>query len=427
MDHENYLGILLTKKGTELYIMKQIGEGATSIVFLALDKDKKEYAVKLYKNSESYLNEISRLRTLIPSKYIVKLISYGQGHLERGYSYYSFKLFNHFGAEQVNYGIFEYLKNGELYNYIFLIKKRFSEELSRKIFFDLLKAVETCHKCGITHGDIKLQNILFNPNFNLKLIDFGFAKNIKDGLISEITGTRFYNAPEMFCCATKGYDGVLADIFSLGVVLFTLVMGFYPFDKPNITDTRYKLICKKDYVNFWKKCEQKSPFSSYNGVSHEFKDLFEKMVCYRPKERININEIKKHSWLKELFKNLGDLDQEENIEFNNKNNNSNDNKKLFSPKKNKVKHLSHNPSFNKKDKNYNNMEKKSNYSDGLLANENNLLHINNNMQGDHDKENHQKTFLNNKQKEFEMKYLKELSLRKANIDKQLKEQDDDVD
>ena len=191
--------------------------------------------------------------------------------------------------------------------------------------------------------------------------------------------------------------------------------------------SKVKLICKKDYVNFWKKCEQKSPFSSYNGVSHEFKDLFEKMVCYRPKERININEIKKHSWLKELFKNLGDLDQEENIEFNNKNNNSNDNKKLFSPKKNKVKHLSHNPSFNKKDKNYNNMEKKSNYSDGLLANENNLLHINNNMQGDHDKENHQKTFLNNKQKEFEMKYLKELSLRKANIDKQLKEQDDDVD
>ena len=126
--------------------MKQIGEGATSIVFLALDKDKKEYAVKLYKNSESYLNEISRLRTLIPSKYIVKLISYGQGHLERGYSYYSFKLFNHFGAEQVNYGIFEYLKNGELYNYIFLIKKRFSEELSRKIFFDILKAVETCQK-----------------------------------------------------------------------------------------------------------------------------------------------------------------------------------------------------------------------------------------------------------------------------------------
>jgi serine/threonine protein kinase len=421
MDHENYLGILLTKKGTKLYIMKKIGEGATSLVFLSLDEDNKEYAVKLYKNSESYLNEISRLRTLIPSKYIVKLISYGQGHLERGYSYNSYKLFNHFGAEQINYGTFEYLKNGELYNYTLLLKKKFSEDISRKIFFDILKAVETCHKCGISHGDIKLQNILLNSNFNIKLIDFGFARNIKDGLISEITSSRFYNAPEMFCCATKGYDGVIADIFSLGIVLFILVMGFYPFDKPNMTDSRYKLISKKDYHNFWKKCEQKiSSISSYTGVSHEFKDLFEKMVCYRPKERITINEIKKHPWIKELFKNLGDNEQDEKIDVN-----ASDKKKLLSPKKNKVKHLSHNPSFNKKENNNNNIDNKSNYSDGY-----NHLHIDENEASilDIEKENYpKKNCLNNKSKEFEMKYLKEFSLRKLNIDKILKEQDDDGD
>ena len=110
MDLENCLGVLLTKKGNEIYIKKLIGEGATSMVYLALDKENKEYAVKLYKNSESYLNEISRLRNLIPSKYIVKLISYGQGHLERGYSFYTYKLFNYFGTEPVNYGIFEYMK-----------------------------------------------------------------------------------------------------------------------------------------------------------------------------------------------------------------------------------------------------------------------------------------------------------------------------
>ena len=114
MDHENCLGILITKKGTELYIIKPIGEGATSIVYLALDKDNKEYAVKLYTNSDSYSIEVSRLRNLTPSKYIVKLISYGQGHLERGYSYNSYKLFNHFDADKVYYSIYEYLKNGEL-------------------------------------------------------------------------------------------------------------------------------------------------------------------------------------------------------------------------------------------------------------------------------------------------------------------------
>ena len=388
MEHENCLGILLTKKGTELYIIKPIGEGATSIVYLALDKDNKEFAVKLYKNSESYINEVSRLRSLNPSKYIVKLISCGQGHLERGYSYYTYKLFNHFDSDQVNYVIFEYLKNGELYNYIFLLKKKFSEEISRKIFFDLLKAIEACHKSGITHGDIKLQNILLNSNFNLKLIDFGFAKNIKDGLISEITGTRFYNAPEMFSCATIGYDGVI-----------------------------------KDFNGFWKKCEQK--MSNNIGISNEFKDLFEKMVCYQPKERIGINDIKGHPWLKELIKNI-DNNQDEKANFN-KNNNTSDNKKLFSPKKNKVKYLSHNPSFYKLDKN--NYNKISNFSDGfnqVHVNENNLLHINYN-ESNNENTNYLSNYGNNKAKEFEIKYLKELSLRKIKIDMILKEQEDDAD
>ena len=432
MDYENCLGILLTKKGTELYIIKPIGEGATSIVYLSLDKDKKEYAVKLYKNSESYSNEISRLRNLTQSKYIVKLISSGQGHLERGYSYNSYKLFNHFDSDKVYYGIFEYLKNGELHNYIFLLKKKLSEDISRKIFFDLLRAVETCHKCGITHGDIKLQNILFNSNFNIKLIDFGFAKYIKDGLISTITGTRFYNAPEMFSCATKGYDGVSADVFSLGVVLFILVMGFYPFDKPNITDIRYKYISKKDYPGFWKKCEQKININySLNDISHEFKDLFEKMVTYRPKERISINEIKKHPWLKDLFKNT-DYDQDEKFDLC-IDNDINDKKKLISsPKiKEKVKNLSHNPSFKKKKNNFNNdLEIKSNHSDGfnnVKEDENKFLSIYYNKEYEYEKENYQKNFLNNKSKEFEMKYFKELSLRKITIDKILKEQEDDAD
>ena len=148
------------------------------------------------------------------------------------------------------------------------------------------------------------------------------------------------------------------------------------------------------------------------------------MVCHRPKERITINEIKKHPWIKELFKTLGDYEQDEKIDIN-----SNDKKKLLSPKKNKVKHLSHNPSFNKKESNNNNIDKKSNYSDGY-----NYLHINENKSENETnmlhicKDNYlKKNNLNNKTKEFEMKYLKELSLRKVNIDKLLKEQEDDID
>ena len=124
MEQENYLGIILTKNNTKLYLVKHIGEGATSHVYLALDKYKKEYALKLYKNSESYFNEINKLKKIFPSKFIVKLISNGQGFLERGYSYFSYKLFNHFQTGPVEYGLFEYIKNGELQNYVFLIKKK---------------------------------------------------------------------------------------------------------------------------------------------------------------------------------------------------------------------------------------------------------------------------------------------------------------
>ena len=348
MDQENYLGTLLIKNGTKLYITKHIGEGATSYVYLAVDKYNKEFALKLYKNSESYFNEINKIRKILPSKYIVKLISNGQGRLERGYSYYSFKLFNYFDTGPVEYGLFEYLKNGELQNYVFLLKKKFPEEISRKIFFDILMAVEICHESGISHGDIKLSNIMLSSNFNLKLIDFGFSKNIKDGLISEITGSRFYNAPEMFSSSTKGYLGTLSDIFSLGVVLFVLVMGFYPFDKPNITDSRYKFISKKDFQGFWKKCEQKKALSNNNsnnnnifGVSQEFKDLFEKMVCPKPDDRISLSQIKKHPWLLELTNSYDEIKFDGKIELMKKNG-------ISSPKKIKVKKLSNNHSFIKK-------------------------------------------------------------------------------
>ena len=158
------LGILHTKKqGEEFYIIKLIGEGQYSKVYLSLGKDDQHYAIKLFKDIESFRNETSRLRDLIPSKHIVKLYSFGEGILERGYSIYSYKLFNHFnGEDTIRYAVFEYLHNGELFNYVLKIQRKFPEDISKKIFYDLIKAVEACHKCGITLGDIQLENMLLS-------------------------------------------------------------------------------------------------------------------------------------------------------------------------------------------------------------------------------------------------------------------------
>ena len=132
------------------------------------------YVVSLGGNALGNNAEEQKVLVRNVAKYIVKLISNGQGRLERGYSFYSFKLFNYFNTGPVEYGLFEYLNNGELQNYVFLLKKKFSEEISRKIFFDILMAVETCHESGITHGDIKLQNIMLNSNFNIRPIIYVF-------------------------------------------------------------------------------------------------------------------------------------------------------------------------------------------------------------------------------------------------------------
>ena len=421
------LGILHTsKQGEEFYIIKLIGEGQYSRVYLSLGKDDQHYAIKIFKDIESFRNETSLLSDLIPSKYIVKLYSFGEGILERGYSVYSYKLFNHFnGNDTIRYAVFEYLNNGELYNYVLKIQRRFPEDISRKIFYDLVKAVETCHKCGITHGDIKLENILLSSSFNIKLIDFGFAKRIDEGLISSLTGTKGYAAPECFITSAKEYEGIPSDIFSLGVVLFILVMGFYPFEKPNCTDNKYKYIMKKDFNGFWKKCE-KNLNDSISTISGEFKNLFEKMVCYQANERITINEIKNHPWFYELTgkNNNGN----NNTSLNNKNdqtsfgNYSNSKTSNIQGDENKINNKGNSNGDKKK---FNKFNKSLKDSFNKMKNSNEIIM---NNKEDIKNEGSPKLLFSSPQiskyKELEIKCIAELSNRKIEIDSILESDED---
>ena len=430
------LGILHTKKqGEEFYIMKLIGQGQYSRVYLSLGKDDQHYAIKLYKDTDSFRNEISRLSDIIPSKHIVKIYSYGEGILERGYSIYSYKLFNHFtGDDSIRYAIFEYLHNGELFNYVLKIKKKLPEDISCKLFYDLIKAVETCHKCGIVHGDIKLENILLSSNFNIKLIDFGFAKRIDEGLVSSLMGTKGYAAPECFTSSVMEYQGVPTDIFSLGVVLFLLVMGFYPFEKPNYTDSRYKLIMKKDFNGFWKKCEKMMGEKNCN-ISSEFKNLFEKMICYQAKERISINEIKNHPWFFELTgKNNNNINNSSNYntknELNNSGNNCNYKASNIQGDDNKINNKGNSIGDNNNcKKKYNKFSKSLKDSLNKGKNGNNIIinnkeDIKNNINHSEGSPKILPLSQNSKYKELEIKCIAELSNRKVEIDSILDSEED---
>lgn len=115
------------------------------------------------------------------------------------------------------------------------------------------------------HRDIKLENILVDANFNLKLCDFTLSKTISEGSMVGVfythAGTERYMAPEII--EHKPYKGSSTDIFALGVVLFVMVTGVMPFYiRADKTDTLYKHIINNDEKGYWEALRK-----TYNGVS----------------------------------------------------------------------------------------------------------------------------------------------------------------
>ena len=266
----------------ETFILKElIGEGATAKVFKCYSNNIC-YAIKIFYSEKEnvYLNEIQMLSQL-RSNNIVNFVSYGKGRLEN-----CFPL-----PPNACYIVFEYMENGDLFDYIEILKQGFPEEIAKNIFIQVLHAIQDCKRAGIVHNDIKTENILITNDFKVKLSDFGFAKqNIDNKLLFDWNGTDIYCSPEIRYYATKGYDGYKNDIFSLGVFLFILTVGSFPYSSSRFTDIHYKCLAKEDYSSFWKH------FDDVN-ISPECKDLINSMMCFNPNKRISLENILEHKWL----------------------------------------------------------------------------------------------------------------------------------
>lgn len=192
----------------------------------------------------------------------------------------------------VTYAVIELATGGELFDVIFH-SKGFDENLSRFYFRLLVESMRYLHQQNIAHRDLKPENLLLDSQFNLKVVDFGFATRMQPNKQQKTRlGTEKYMAPELLY--HRPYDGKKVDVFAAGVILFVLYSGHPPFNQATEHDPYYKTFVKANdkFWDFHSKQNQKRNYSP------EFKELVNNMLAYNPANRWTFDQIvEKSGWL----------------------------------------------------------------------------------------------------------------------------------
>uniref|UniRef100_A0A8C1M5W6 non-specific serine/threonine protein kinase n=1 Tax=Cyprinus carpio TaxID=7962 RepID=A0A8C1M5W6_CYPCA len=261
---------------TDVYDVKEdIGVGSYSICKRCVHKSTgMDYAVKI----------ISKDRR-DPAEEVEILLRYGQ-HPN------IITLKDVFDDGRSVYLVTELMKGGELLDKI-LRQKFFSEREASAVLHTITKTVEYLHIQGVVHRDLKPSNILYvdesgNPE-SIRICDFGFAKQLRaeNGLLMTPCYTANFVAPEVL--KKQGYDAA-CDIWSLGVLLYTMLTGFTPFAN-GPEDTPEEILARIGSGKF-------SLSGGYwNSVSFEAKDLVSKMLHVDPHKRLTAAQVLRHPWI----------------------------------------------------------------------------------------------------------------------------------
>lgn len=303
---------LIETESSKYVLRKLLGEGATCKCYLGQKIfDNKEnsdsFAIKVFKPNffPYYSNEVNILSKLSTNDNIIKLHEYGQG-LISPLSKQENKDNVKEQKEKIFYEVMEYAVNGELKDHVQGTSTRIPEKISAKIFLKIVLIVKYLHNNNITHCDIKPENVLLDKYYRPLLNDFGFSQlfegNNGDFTLHKFAGSNIYCAPETRKAYTRGFDAIKNDIFSLGVLLFVITIGDFPFINTSFSDEKYKFIIKKNYERFWE-------FFNNIEISDEFKDLINNLIGLNPSQRFTIDQILEHPWIKKYNKEINTNDQ----------------------------------------------------------------------------------------------------------------------
>ncbi|XP_043825401.1 serine/threonine-protein kinase PLK4 isoform X2 [Dromiciops gliroides] len=192
------------------------------------------------------------------------------------------ELYNYFEDSNYVYLVLEICHNGEMNRYLKNKMKPFSESEVQQFMHQIITGMLYLHSHGILHRDLTLSNLLLTRNMNVKIADFGLATQLKMPNEKHYTlcGTPNYISPEV---ATRSAHGLESDVWSLGCMFYTLLIGRPPFDTDTVKNTLNKVIL--------------ADYEIPTFLSQEAKDLIHQLLRRNPAERLSLSSVLDHPFM----------------------------------------------------------------------------------------------------------------------------------
>ncbi|XP_023030950.1 phosphorylase b kinase gamma catalytic chain, skeletal muscle/heart isoform isoform X4 [Drosophila tropicalis] len=281
-----------------------LGRGISSTVRRCIEKETgKEFAAKIIDlGATTEAGETNPYHMLEATRQEISILRQVMGHP------YIIDLQDVFESDAFVFLVFELCPKGELFDYLTSVVT-LSEKKTRTIMRQIFEGVEYIHAKNIVHRDLKPENILLDENHNVKITDFGFARQLQEGeKLTDLCGTPGYLAPETLKCnmfeGSPGYSQEV-DIWACGVIMFTLLVGCPPFWH------------RKQMVMLRNIMEGKYSFTSpeWADISEDPKDLIRKCLVVDPAQRITVKEVLRHPFFNQMLRKQSRFNARKKFQF----------------------------------------------------------------------------------------------------------------